>query len=332
MNDFIQTARGARAPQQLANCTPAELAAPARVDSTPSISWRADVCLLATALMWGANILVFKSFIVDFNPWVFNALRLVFATITLGVLALAEAWLVPAVKAQAAVRWWRVLLFALLNGFVYLVVFVQGISLTTAGNTALILASMPMWTAVLATFFLRERLPRITWLGLLVTFVGTLIVTTQGSGPVSLSSRYFWGNVFMMVAALAWATGTVVSRPILKTMTPLRLAFMSALITTPLHLGLAATALPAALPRALEPSLLLAIVYSGVFSTGLAYATWHTGVRALGASHAAVYQNVVTLVAVVGGWVILKEQPLLAQILGGMLTLAGLYLMRRGRG
>ena len=281
--------------------------------------------------MWGTNILVFKSFITDFNPWVFNALRLVFATLTLGILALGETWLAPTVKSREPVYWWRVLLFSLLNGFVYLIVFVQGISLTTAGNTALILASMPMWTAVLATFFLRERLPRVTWLGLLVTFVGTIIVTTQGSGPVSLASRYFWGNVFMMVAALAWATGTVVSRPILRTMTPLRLAFISALITTPLHFVLAATELPAALPRALEPAMLLAIIYSGVFSTGVAYATWHMGVRALGASHAAVYQNVVTLVAVVGGWVILKEQPLLAQIFGGLLTLAGLYLMRRGR-
>lgn len=295
-------------------------------------SWRADICLLSTALMWGTNILVFKSFTTDFNPWVFNALRLIFATITLGLLTLGEAWLIPAVKSRRPVYWWRVLLFSLLNGFVYLIVFVQGISLTTAGNTALILASMPMWTAILAMIFLRERLPQITWLGLLVTLVGTIIVTTQGSGPVSLSSRYFWGNACMMIAALAWATGTVVSRPILEKMTPLRLAFISAMITTPMHLGLAASALPAALPKALEPAMLLAIVYSGVFSTGVAYATWHMGVRALGASHAAVYQNVVTLVAVVGGWVILKEQPLRAQIFGGVLTLAGLYLMRRGRG
>lgn len=332
MNDLIQTARSERAPLQLSTQPTVELTVPPQPRSRPRTSWVADICLLSTALMWGTNILVFKSCITDFNPWAFNALRLVFATITLGILVLGEAWLVPSVKSRQPIYWWRVLLFSLLNGFVYLVGFVQGISLTTAGNTALILASMPMWTAVLATIFLREHLPRITWLGLLVTIVGTLIVTTQGSGPVSLSSRYFWGNTFVMVAALAWATGTVISRPILQQITPLRLAFISALITTPMHLGLAATALPAALPQALEPTMLLAIVYSGVFSTGVAYATWHVGVRALGASHAAVYQNVVTLVAVVGGWVVLKEQPLLAQIFGGMLTLAGLYLMRRGRG
>ncbi|MEO8272260.1 MAG: DMT family transporter [Aureliella sp.] len=293
--------------------------------------WGADLILLSTALMWGTNILVFKSAIGDFSPWVFNALRLVFATITLGILAAGEAWLVAPMKAHEPVRWWRVSLFAFLSGFVYLVVFVKGIDLTTAGNTALILASMPMWTAILSFVFLRERLPRVTWFGLLVTFVGTAIVTTQGSGPVSFSSRYFLGNVCMLVAAMTWSTATVMSRPILTKITPLRLAFISALLTTPFHLWLVAAELPAAMPQAMQPAKLLAIVYSGVFSTGVAYVTWHVGVRAVGASHASVYQNVVTLVAVIGGWIVLKEQPLLAQVLGGILMIAGLFLMRRGR-
>lgn len=281
--------------------------------------------------MWGANLLVFKSAISDINPWVFNGVRLVFATLALGILALAETVWWPTARSQQSIPWLRVLGFSLLNGFLYLVIFVKGIALTTAGNTALILASMPMWTAILSYVFLSERLPRVTWYGLLVTFVGTVIVTTQGSGPVSLDSQYFLGNLLMLVAALAWASGTVMSRPILQTISPLRLAFISAVLTTPMHLWLAAPELSAALPSLAEPTTMLAVVYSGVFSTGVAYATWHAGVRAVGGSHAAVYQNVVTLVAVVGGWIVLKEQPLLAQIFGGLLTIGGLFLMRRGR-
>lgn len=282
--------------------------------------------------MWGANIVVFKNAIGDFSPWAFNALRLIFASITLGILALIEAIFWPQPKAAEPVRWWRVAIFSLLSGFLYLVIFVKGIALTTAGNTALILASMPMWTAILSFFFLHERLPRITWIGLLVTFVGTGIVTTQGSGEVSLSSHYFLGNLYMLAAAMAWATGTVMSRPILQKITPLRLAFISCVLTTPFHLWLAAGDIREQLPQALEPATLAAIIYSGVFSTGVAYVTWHVGVRAVGGSHAAVYQNVVTLVAVVGGWIVLQETPLVAQVFGGMLTIAGLLLMRRGRG
>jgi len=57
----------------------------------PGPRWAADAILFVTALMWGANIIVFKSTIGEFNPWVFNALRLIFACVTLGLLALAEA-------------------------------------------------------------------------------------------------------------------------------------------------------------------------------------------------------------------------------------------------
>ena len=307
--------------------SPAAVSPPVR----GSARWAADGILLVTALMWGANIVVFKSAIGEFNPWVFNALRLVFASLTLGSLALAEAVFWPRAAVAGPVSWWRVGLFSLLSGFFYLVIFVKGIDLTTAGNTALILASMPMWTAVLSFFFLHERLPWVTWSGLLVTFVGTAIVTTQGSGQVSFSSQYFLGNLYMLAAAMAWSVGTVMSRPILKTISPLRLAFISCAATTPLHLWIAAADIPAALPRALEPATLAAIIYSGVFSTGVAYVTWHVGVRAVGGSHASVYQNVVTLVAVVGGWIVLHETPLVAQIFGGLLTIAGLFLMRRGR-
>jgi drug/metabolite transporter (DMT)-like permease len=212
-----------------------------------------------------------------------------------------------------------------------LVIFVKAIELTTAGNTALILASMPMWTAIMSRMFLQERLPRITWFGLMVTFAGTAIVTTQGSGEVSLSSHYFLGNLLMLLAAMAWAAGTVMSRPILEEMSPLRLALISCLLTTPLHWILAAPSVRAAIPQLMEPATMAAIVFSGAFSTGVAYATWHAGVRAVGGSHAAVYQNVVTLVAVLGGWLVLNERPLTAQIIGGLLTIAGLYLMRKGR-
>ena len=288
--------------------------------------------MLATAVMWGTNILVFKGATHDFSPWIFNALRLVLATLTLGILAWLEAKLFPRGSAAsvAKVSRLRILTFCLLNGFVYLVLFVKGISLTTAGNTALILASMPMWTAGLSRLFTAERLPRVTWFGLLVTFVGTIIVTTQSS-QVSLASKYFVGNLFMLFAALAWASGTVLSRSILDSISPLRLSFISALITTPFHLLIVARDLPQVWHTGISPTGVAAIVYSGVFSTGIAYATWNAGVRMVGASHASIYQNVVTLIAVIGSWIFLHEQPMMVQVFGGSLTLLGLYLMRRGR-
>ncbi len=284
--------------------------------------------------MWGINIIVFKSAVEDVSPWVFNGLRLVFATVTLGLLSWAEARVDKKTWFGDVNSWPRVFGFCFLSGLLYMLAFVRGIEGTTAGNTALLLASMPMWTAILSYFVLGERLKRLVWAGLGVTLVGTLIVTTQSSGPVSLSSQYFVGNLFMLAAAIAWAMGTVLSKSILEKVSPLKLAFLSSLLTAPCHLAISAYSIaqrPDVIPQLLEPKILAAIIYSGVFSTGVAYATWHAGVRAVGGSHAAVYQNFVTLVAVVGGWLLLNEQVMAAQLVGGIMTVAGLLIMRSSR-
>lgn len=293
-----------------------------------SAAWKAEFCLWFTALSWGANLLVVKSALAQLNPWVFNASRLTLATIVLGVLAWMESRYRP--RSTTPLKWHWFLLFALLNGFLYQVVFFLGISRTTAGNTALLLSSMPMWTAIFSFLFIFERLPVSAWLGLGVTFIGTLFVLLQNP-TIDFSAGYLIGNIFILCGAMTWAGATVVSRPLLQTISPLRLAFLSSLITMPLHYAICAGYWQESWQQLLVPANAIAVLYSGLISTGIAYATWHYGVRQLGGSRAGVYQNVVTLVAVVGGWIFLSEPMLVAQFVGGLAIIIGVVLMRLKR-
>lgn len=288
----------------------------------------ADASLLLTAVIWGINIPVVKYATREIEPLVFNASRMVLSTIVLALMALVESrWLEqPAARFSKS----RFIMFALISGLWYPLLFMIGIDYTTAGNTALLLSSMPLWTAVISAVFIRERLPRLSWLAMMIAFLGTGVVVVAG-GKVSLSAENFLGNMLILLSAMLWASGTVISVPLLKQMTPLRLAFMSSLLTMPMHILLVSTSLPAELPKMLLPHNLLALVYSGVFSTGIAYATWHIGVRRLGGSHASIYQNVVTFVAVLGGWMMLSEALLASQLLGGLLMIIGLLVIRQTR-
>ncbi len=307
-------------------------------DAAPHVSqrrWVADLCLLATALIWGVNILVFKYSIGILEPVVFNASRLVFSTIALALCVWLESrWsrrpVLPRSTPDQPINWIRVAWFSVLTGLCYMVLFLTGIMRTTAGNTALLLASTPMWTAVLSYFGLHERLPRITWLGLGLTMLGTILVTMAG-GQISMGMEYYLGNLLILGAGLSWASATVISHSILRTMSPLQLTFIASLVTTPLHVAWVLPQLHRHWSTIGDPWMLTAIVFSGAFSTGLAYAFWNTGVKILGGSHAAIYQNVVTLVAVTGGWLVLAEQPLAGQIIGGITIIIGVLVMRRGR-
>lgn len=292
--------------------------------------WLADGCLLLTAVMWGINIPVVKHCIANVDPFAFNAVRLVFSSLTLSGLAWLEFRQLKQRPAWRQWPWGRILIFASLTGLAYQWLFMLGIKRTTAANAALLLSAMPMWTAVISMFWLHERLKRITWLGLSVTFAGTLMVILSRD-RIDLSSAYFWGNLLMLCASCSWAIATVLSRDLLKGITPLQLTWLASITTTPIHWLIVFPQIPEAWPVMATPSMLAALIYSGALSTGVAYFTWNIGVRILGGSHAAVYQNVVTLVAVSGGWIALREAPLPAQIAGGLLIIVGLLIMRRGR-
>ena len=299
----------------------------------------ADLNLLAVAVIWGVNMSVMKHAINQVDPFSFNAIRLTLSAITLGFCA----WLenknarssghnqskleIPEGRRSKFYDWSMIGLFSLLTGAVYQIIFVVGMDRTTAGNTALIMSSVPMWTAVLSFFILSEKL-RGAWLGVLITFAGTVIITLQKG--FSVESEYFWGNNLILIAALAWALGAVVSRPMLKRISPIRLAFYATSLTLPLHF-LMPFLTGGSFEHLADPGVVMCWLFSGIFSTGLAYAMWNLGVKQLGASAAAVYQNFVPLVAIFVSWQFLDESITLIQIIGGVMIIAGLLVTRKLR-
>ena len=321
-------------------------ARPSASDPKNGLHWfirhHADLCLLLTALLWGINIPVVKFATSNMDGLAFNALRMVLSTFTLGLILWLELLVdrgndmarLPE-QQQSTNRFtitvlMQVVAFSLLSGLIYPLAFMHGIHRTTAGNTALLLASMPMWTALLSMIFLSERLVRLTWIGLIVTFVGTALII-QAKGSIDLSGVYLMGNLLILLGAMVWAAATVVSTPILKFLSPLKLAFVSAFLTTPIHLAMNYGTIAEQWHILLRFDVLGCLLFSGILSTGVAYATWHYGVRKLGGSHAAAYQNIVTMVAVIISWVVLAEPVLPLQIVGGAIAIVGLFILRQGR-
>ena len=299
----------------------------------------ADVCLLSVAFIWGINMAVMKMGITIIEPFAFNSVRLTLSAMTLGLCVWLEQRRrtiepsppsAPHSVPSYSKKWAVVIAFGLLSGGFYQILFAIGMDRTTAGDSALIMSSIPMWTALLAFIFLEEKLKKI-WVGLTITFVGTLVVTLQRSG-IDFSNENLIGNTIILIAALAWSTGVIISRPLMKTISPIQLAFLATLGTLPIHYLLAWIFETDGLRNLNQPEILFCIAYSGIFSTGLAYAMWNYGVYKLGASHASVYQNLVPLVALAAAWISpLKEKINAIQILGGFLIIFGLLVTQKLR-
>jgi len=294
---------------------------------TPAAFWP-DLSLLGVALIWGINMPIMKTGLDQLNPFVFNALRLIISAGCLSAFALRERRQgnLPA----ADMNWSRILPFAIVIAGLYQILFLTGIDRTTAGNTGLIMATVPAWTALLAHCFIGDRLSRTAWCGLCLALCGTLIVALQ-KGDVSGGREHLTGNLIVLCAALAWASGTVYSRPLLESISPMQLSATAALMALPVHLLIAGLQFPVEISVLRTAPLWLILAWAGLLSSGLSLPMWNYGVRHAGPAHAAAVQNLIPLVAIAAAWMTRSEAPTGRQVVGGSLILSGLLIMRMAR-
>lgn len=291
-------------------------------------AWLPELALVGVAVIWGVNIPVMKSGLDHIDRYSFNALRLALSAVVLVLLGWNE--LRSGQRPRSNLRFHQVLIYAGLASIIYQYLFLLGVSRATSANAGLIVATIPMWTALAARVFLKEQLPWLGWFGLLAALTGTLIVTLSKTtiGPVQGSLA---GNLFMLGAALSWACATVYSRPLMKAISPIQLSACASVIGLPFHVLIALHSLPQSLPLLSDGAVLYPLVYSGVFSTGLALAMWNYGVRHAGAAQAAIFQNLIPAIAIFTAWLFRGEQITLPQITGGTMIIIGLLIMRRSR-
>ena len=328
--------------------------------STVRPLWLADLTLLLVAIIWGVNIPVMKVALRTIDAYAFNAIRLVVSSVVLIFFARRE--FLNGIRPDSTLSKRNVCIYASVVSMAYQLLFLLAISRATSADVALIMATVPMWTAIGARFFLKEILPLLAWVGLIMAFSGTMIVTlhkaptptngntvesggqviaetTAVSVPVqqheSEASRRLLGNLFALSAALAWAAGTVFSRPLLGKISPIQLSACSATLGLPFHIIIALLigwdSVPASAAAMKDVSLVTCTLYSGILSTGLALAMWSYGVKHAGAAQAAMIQNLTPVVAMAAAWVWLGETINSAQALGGGMIISGLFIMHRSR-
>jgi drug/metabolite transporter (DMT)-like permease len=293
---------------------------------------RYDGLLLLVVIIWGINFPIVKDALDAMHPFVLNVFRFIVATLILGAILLLK-------KRKAGEPTWQALrahttvivALGLLGSFVYQVFFILGIDGTTAGNSALIMASSPVWTALIGVIFAFERLRLGAWLGLLFSLIGTFLIVMAGGQTISLQADYFTGNILTLCAAVCWGAYTAFSRPITRNVDPLRLTFLGLLCALPLLIGIALPYFEQIDWPNVTFSTWAAIVYSGGLSTGIAVVIWIFAVKRVGATHTAIFGNLVPFIALLSGFLLLHEAITFTQLWGGGLIVGGLLFMRRDR-
>jgi drug/metabolite transporter (DMT)-like permease len=223
--------------------------------------------------------------------------------------------------------------FALLGAFgitLHQLLQTTGLVTAQASTSSWIIATVPVFIALLGAIFLRERFGPRRVAGLLLAALGALTVVSRGDWQAVTAGRIGTvGDYLVLGSALVWAVFSVVSKPVLRRR-PAGLAMLHVMGFGWLFALLLSFTAPGwgALPRVpLEGW--LALVFLGVFCSGLAYVFWYGGLEHVPASRVGSFlylEPVVTAVAAAG---VLGEAVTPYTWLGGAAIVAGVWLVNR---
>ena len=216
--------------------------------------------------------------------------------------------------------------------FLYNICFFAALERMPAGRSALFVALNPIVTALALAMLFGEKLGLKKWLGIAIAFVGAAIVITRGdllSAAHDISNSVGSGELFMLTAVCAWAAYTILGRHALKGLSPIAATTYASLWGL-LLLGIGALFQLPQLDRShLTWPVLAAIFYLGAFGTVIGFVWYYEGVKRIGPTRTAVFNNLVPVFGISFSALMLGEPILASMVIGGVLVIAGVSLTNR---
>jgi drug/metabolite transporter (DMT)-like permease len=296
-------------------------------ESPRGSDFRTDLGLLILTLVWGVNFAVVKGALVDIPAMAFNALRFPLASLTVYLILRARGPLPSFERRDLG----RILFLGVAGNGVYQLLFIHGLDRTSAGNTALLLATVPVWAALLSALLREGTLDRYVVGGIMATLAGMVLVILGGDAQLQVGASTLAGDLMAAGAAFLWATYTVGSRGLILRYGSVPVTAWTLWVGTVVLVILGIPDL-VTMDWGGIPALSGwgAVGFAGVFALGLSYLLWYRGVHRLGSARTAAYSNLVPVVALLTAWALLGEVPSALQWGGAVVILGGIVLARFG--
>jgi len=252
-----------------------------------------------------------------YGPGQLALLRFGTASIVLALYALATRMRMPERRDLPVIA---------LSGFlgisVYHVALNFGEVTVQAGAASLLISAGPVFTALLSAVFLRERLTRIGWGGILVAFAGVALIALSGGKGL----RFTPGALLILLSAAVAAVYSILSKRSFKRHTALEFTCYSIWAGT-LPMLVFLPGLTRQLPVA-APSATLAVVYLGIFPGAIAYVLWNLALSRMPASLLSSFLYLSPVLASFIAWVWLGELPTPLTLVGGAIAILGVILVQ----
>ena len=272
------------------------------------------IALAILSLVWGFNWIVMKAVLAYVGPLTFSAMRYVFGTAMLfAVLALRGENLAPT-------PWRDTLLIGLAQTMGFQILVQLALIAGGAGKTALLAYTMPFWVIPLAWALLGDRPSARQWLCIFIAALGLVLVLEPWNAHVGMTSA-----LLALVGGACWAIGTVLAKRLFLAtpISPLRLTAWQMLYGTAFLVVIALCVHERT--TVWSPTLIGALLYNGLLSSGIAWAMWLFIVQRLPTHVAGLASLITPLIGIGLAWAILGEQPDAYESIGIVVIGAALF-------
>ncbi|KAA6128107.1 DMT family transporter [Cupriavidus cauae] len=270
----------------------------------------------------GSNVGLGKAIVAHVPILLFALLRFVVAIVCL------SPWYRPARMRRVSRReWFNLFLQAFFGTFLFTLLMLGGVRLTSAMSAGVITSTIPATVAILSWLVLRERLSRRTVLSVLLAVAGIAVLNiARGGHHGGGGGDALLGNLMVMGAVVCESIYVILSKRLAQTLAAIEICAYTHLIGGLLMLPLGLVPLldfdATTVPLHVWAMVLWYALSASVFSFWL----WMKGIRHVPAQLAGVFTSVLPIAAALYGIVFLGETPGWAHGVALVCVLAGIAL------
>jgi len=279
--------------------------------------------IISAVIFWGTSFIATKVALKELSPETIISLRLIIASVFLFITAIL-------LKKDFSINLKShgfIFILALIAVF-HLMIQVTGLKYTTASNTGWIIGTAPIFMAILAAIFFREKIGLLKISGIIIAMFGLLLLIGKGNiTNVDLIKNK--GDLLVLASAFTWGVYSMVNKKISLSYSPLMtilyLFIMMAVIIIPFNLN-------AAIVNSVDHLSVngwISILFLGLFCSGIAYVIWAYSLRELESAKVGAFLYFEPLVTVLAAWVLLSESITVLMILSGVIIIFGVILVNK---
>ncbi|MCP4686655.1 MAG: DMT family transporter [Desulfobacterales bacterium] len=273
-------------------------------------------------MVWGAQFPFTKPALEVIPPFTFTLLRFLLALAVLAPLA-GKSWLVLLRGEDRR----RIAVMGVMGFCIAQVAQSLALKLSLASDISLLSICTPLWIALLARLWLKERLSARGKIGFVAAMVGVLIILWPREGNGDLSSDRMIGNAVFMITGFSWAYYQVHGKAMMARHPPLATTVAAGVVGTLCITPFAAYEWLAGQPIEFTWAAVGGVVYAGVLATSVGFAVLFWALVHVRATHAAVMMYLQPLAGTLIAWLLLDEIITVAFLTGAACVVFGVGMI-----